>query len=372
MGNQFDRAVSLTEICKGIRECKQNVSRKTGVMDAYIHALAFARDIRDDVLNGKYKLRPGKIVKIYRPKYREAVAPWFRDRVWQRSMCNNGVYEDLTGSFIYDNMACQKKKGLDLAIRRTIGFLQRLIREDRNAPIYGKHLDIKKYFPSTPHREIKEMDREKISEPMFIQYLDEIVDSVRDPRCKEEIDADPFGERGTGLGSQINQLHQIAILDKLDHELKTFCRFYIRYNDDFLILDHNREVIDRAHRIIDTALTDKGLQMVDKAGTFIVQRGGFYFLRKKFILTNTGKIVIRLHRNALKEERKTLKGMKRAVDGNEISMERVRQHYQSWIAQAEYAGDAPIRAMDKFYTITFREKPKYKRKRRYLYGNRTG
>jgi Retron-type reverse transcriptase len=370
MGEQFDRAASLTELCKGIRECKRNVSRKTGVMDAYIHALSFARDIRDDVLSGKYKLRPGKVVKIYRPKYREAVAPWFRDRVWQRSMCNNGVYDNLTGSFVFDNMACQKGKGLDLAIRRVIGYLQRLYRKDPNAPIYGKHLDIRKYFPSTPHEEIKALDREKITEPMFLPYLDEIIDSVHDPRLQEEIEADTFGERGTGLGSQVNQLHQIALLDKLDHELKTFCRFYIRYNDDFLILDHDRSVIDRAERLIQSTLTSKGLTMVDKAGTFVVQKTGFYFLRKKFILTDTGKIVIRMHGNAMREEREALAGMKRLLDRGEITMEQVEQHYQSWVAGAEYCGDAPIRAMDAYYTRTFRCKPNYKRKRRYLYGIR--
>lgn len=371
MGEQFDRAASLTQLEKAVRECKRNVSRKAGVMDAYIHALAFTRDIRDDLLAGKYKLRPGKIVKIYRPKYREAVAPWFRDRVWQRSMCNNGVYDDLTGSFIYDNMACQKKKGVDLAIRRVIGFLQRLYREDPKAPIYGKHLDIKKYFPSTPHKAIKALDRQKITEPMYLPYLDEIVDSVHDPRPQEEIDADPFGERGTGLGSQINQLHQIALLDKLDHELKTFCRFYIRFNDDFLILDHDRATVERADRLIQSTLAGMGLQMVDKAGMFIAQKTGFYFLRKKFILTDTGKIVIRLHKTALKEERKTLEGMKRCLDRGEITMEQVQQHYQSWVANAEYAGDAPIRTMDKIYTRTFRQKPHYKRKRRYLHGSRT-
>ena len=48
----------------------------------------------------------------------------------------------------------------------------------------------------------------------------------------------------------------------------------------------------------------------------------------------------------------------------------IRQQYQCFIAQAEYSsGDGAIRAMDKLYTELFREKPIYKRKRRYFYGN---
>ena len=69
------------------------------------------------------------------------------------------------------------------------------------------------------------------------------------------------------------------------------------------------------------------------------------------------------------EERNTLRGLKRCVDHGLRTMEDIRHHYQSWIANAEYAGDAPIRAMDKFYAQLFRERPQYKRKKRYLYGN---
>jgi len=77
------------------------------------------------------------------------------------------------------------------------------------------------------------------------------------------------------------------------------------------------------------------------------------------------------HPRALAEERETLRNLKRLVDKGERSMEQVKAHYQSWIANAEYAGDGPIRTMDRFYTTLFRQRPGYKRKRRYLYGSRT-
>lgn len=362
MGEQFNKAASLHEIDKGNRQCKCGVSGKPSVMDAYIHGLSFDRNILDDVLSGKYHMRPGKPVHIYRPKERDALAPYYRDRVWQRSMCNNGVYADLTGSAIFDNMACQRGKGTDLALRRVIGFLQRLHRKDPTAPIYGKHLDVRKYFPSTPQTVVKEHDRRKITEPLFIPYLDEIIDSVPDPRTEAEIAADSFGKRGTGLGSQINQLNQVSLLDRLDHELKTFCKYYQRFNDDFLILDHDKAVVERAAQVIDKYLSQIGLVMVDKAGTFDVRKNGFYYLRKKFVLTDTGRVVLRLHPNAVKEERKALRGMKRLLDRGEITMDKIERHYQSWVANAEYCGDAPIRAMDEYYTKLFRRKPKYKRK----------
>lgn len=336
-------------------------------MEFYVGRIAACNRLKKDLRGGTYKLRPGTKVEVFRPKYRVATAPWFRDRVWQRSMCNNGVYKDLTGSFILDNIACQKGKGQDMAIRRVIGFLQRLHREAPGQPIYGYHLDIKKYFPSTPHAAIKALDAERIQEPRFLPYLVEIVDSVKDERAPEEIARDPFGERGTGLGSQINQLNQIALLDKLDHRLKCFCRFYIRYNDDFLILSHNKATVQQAKDVIREHLETRGLILTDKGGIFKAENG-FYFLRKRFILKPSGKIILRLHPRALAEERRQLRNLKRLVCAGHRTMQDVQVHYQSWIANAEYCGDAPIRAMDAFYIQTFGQRPVYKRKRRYLYG----
>lgn len=370
MGEQLDRSTSMRELCRGARECKKGTSWKDGPLEYYLKRVAKCEQLRESIRSGRYKITPGVKVEIYRPKRRTANAPRIQDRTFQKSMCNNGVYEDLTRSLIFDNMACQKGKGTDLAIRRVIRMLQRLHREAPGAPIYGAHLDVRKYFPSTPHEAVKELDRRKITDADFLPYLEEIIESTKDERDAEEIRQDPFGERGTGLGSQINQLHQVALLDQLDHEIKTFCRDYIRYNDDFLILDHDVEVVKRARATIEDHLEKMGLTMTDKSGIIDVRKNGFYFLRKKFIIKDSGKIVIRLHKKALAEERKTLRGLKRGVDQGARTMEDVKRHYQSWIANAEYAGDAPIRAMDHFYTVTFRRRPEYKRKRRHLYGNR--
>ena len=372
MGEQFDKAVSLHELCKGAKKCKRNVSRKNYVMQFFITRVSSCTRLRDEILNGKYKLRKGREVRIYRPKRRTATAPWFRDRVWQRCMVDNGVYDDLTRGFIPNNFACQRntpkcKKGTDAAIRKVVEALQRLHRMAPGKPILGVHLDIKQFFPSTPHEEVKRLDRKRISDEAFLPFLTEIIESNEDKRPLEAIEADPFGERGTGLGSQINQLHQVSLLDHIDQKVKEVCEFYFRYNDDFLILSHNKEDLRKATEIIETELRKMGLTMTNKAGIFKAQNG-FYFLRKRFIIKESGKIIIRLHPEALRDERKALKQLKKEVDEGKRTMEFVRMHYQSFIANAEYAGDGPIRAMDKYYTELFREHPVYKRKKRYLYG----
>lgn len=369
MGEQFDKAVSMKELTRAIRECKRGVCYKEGPIDWYTHRLMKAEALRRDILNGRYKLRPGTPVQIYRPKRRVAIAPWFRDRVWQRSMCNNGVYDDLTRSLCYDNVACQTGKGTDQAMRRTIRTMQHIYRMDGTNEGWGVHLDVKKYFPNTPHRLVKEQDAKLLTDKRFYPYLAEIVDSNKDARTDEEIATDEYGERGTGLGSQINQLNQVALLNDIDHRLKCFCKHSQRYMDDFLVIDKDRSVCERAKATVAEMLREKGLTCVDKSGVFRIG-DGFYFLRHYFKLTKTGKVIVRLHPDTMRTERAALRSLRRELDTGKITMEAIRQHYQCWIAQAEYSsGDGCIRNMDKYYTQLFREKPKYKRKRRYLHGN---
>lgn len=367
MGEQYDRAVSEREIVRGIRECRRGQGHKDAPVECAYTALGSAARLRHEIKGKRYHARKGREVQIYRPKRRTANAPWFRDRVWQRAMCNNGVYDDLTRGFIRANIACQRGKGQDMAIRIVVRHLQELYWAAPSAPIYAEHLDVVKYFPSTPHRLIHELDCARITEPMYWPYLAEIIDMQCDPRPPKEIAADPFGPRGTGLGSQINQLHQIALLDDIDHEVLQYTHRYARYNDDFLLLGHDRAAISEATAMIGERLAEKGLRMQEKTGITTAKRG-FYFLRKRFIVTDTGKIVIRLSPDSMAQERRALAGMKRAADAGRCTMVHVRRHYQSWVANAEYAGDGPIRAMDEYYTRIFGEKPIYKRTRRYLYG----
>jgi len=369
MGEQFDRAVSLNELCRAIKECRKGVGHKDGPVDWYMHRLTKAETLQRDILKGKYHLRPGTVVQIYRPKRREAVAPWFRDRVWQRSMCNSGVYDDLTRGLCYDNGACQKGKGTEQTIRRTILFLQQIFRETGGNAGWGVHRDVQKYFPSTPHEEVKRQDAEKITEPLYLPYLYEIIDSIKDPREPEEILLDPFGPRGTGLGSQINQLNQVAILSDIDHELKTFCRWSERYMDDFLVLDPRKEVCVRAGEAIDRMLTEKGLTGTDKGGYFRL-KDGFWYLRHRFILTDSGKVIVKMHPENIRAEKQALKGLKAALYRGETDMDYIRMQYQTFVAQCTYCtGDGPLHTMDQYYTELYREKPRYKKPRRYLYGN---
>lgn len=370
MGSQFDKASSMAGLSKAAAKCLSGSRHKDGPVEFVNTCLGSCGKLQKELRTGKYHLRPGKQIEIFRPKKRTADAPWFRDRVWQKAMVNNGLYEDLTKGFIEENYACQRGKGTDRILRRIVALMQELHRQAPDSEIYGRHLDIRKYFPSTPHRLLHELDERIVTEPDYLPYLYEIVESKKDQREESEINADPFGRRGTGLGSEINQLHQVSLLNELDHKIKEICPAYVRYNDDFLILSHSREDLQKTVDLIAGELESKGLKMVDKNGCFRISNG-FYFMQKKFIMLPGGKIIIKMKPEAIAAERQHLRAMKRLMDEGWRDYAAVQRHYQSWVANAEYCGDGPIRKMDEYYKQVFGRKPEYKRSRRYLYGGKS-
>ena len=182
----YEKALTLTELRKAVHKCAKGVRYKDSVAEYYLNALTRNKRLKDDIESGKYRISKYTEFVITSPKRREVSGTKFRDRVWQKAMCNNGVKD-----FIYDNGACQENKGTDFAIDRIICFLQKFYRKhERNG--YYLHLDIKGYFPNTPHEVSKAAISKRVSDKDFICHLHTIIDSFKDKRPAEIIMADPF------------------------------------------------------------------------------------------------------------------------------------------------------------------------------------
>ena len=80
-------------------------------------------------------------------------------------------------------------------------------------------------------------------------------------------------------------------------------------------------------------------------------------LKWRFILTNTGKIVMRMSRESIIHQQRKLKKLKNKLDKGEIKIEDVRNNMQSWKANAK-RGDTYRTAskMENLYFNLFKEK----------------
>ncbi len=317
----YDTAISFNELYKGLKKSKRGVLWKNSVASYDMNALENTYKLRRELMNGTYRISEYQRFTVYEPKEREIVATRLRDRQFQRSLCDNILYPEITRGFIYDNCACLRGKGISFALDRLKVHLLRHYRK-HGCDGWVLKCDIHHYFPETPHSVAKEALRKRVRDPRALKAAEDIVDSFG-------------GDRGIGLGSQVSQLIELAVLDDLDHYIKERLRIkcYIRYMDDFIMIHHDRAVLEKALREIRTRIEALGLKLNRKT-QIMPLRHGIRFLKWRHILTQTGKVVLRIDRSSAKRERRRLKDLARKIRTGRIGIDRLTVSFESWRAHA--------------------------------------
>ena len=198
--NYYHKALEFGNLYKGLKTACKDVRWKDSVVGYEHNGLKNTYKLQQELLNDKYKISKYQIFEVFEPKRRTIVATRLRDRQFQTSLCKAGLCEDISEHFIRDNCACQKGKGLDDALRR---FKVHMIR------FYNKHgqdgwalkCDITKFFQSTPHSVAHQAIDKYVSDKDAANRVHQVIDSFD-------------GDTGIGLGSQISQLIEMAVLLK--------------------------------------------------------------------------------------------------------------------------------------------------------------
>ena len=308
---------------KSLKKCCKNVRWKTSVTQYELNGLKNTAKVSAAIRSGKYKLLPYQEFEIYEPKLRHITATRIRDRQVQRSICDTVVYDSITRSFVADNSACQKGRGTQYAIDRLKEHIRRYYRKNGAEGYYLK-CDIHHFFESLDHNIIKAQLRKRITNEHYLNMLYDIIDSFP-------------GEKGIGLGSQVSQLLALMYLDEMDHIIKEklHIKYYIRYMDDFILVDHNREKLSYSLVELRKYLDTLGLSL-NKKTTLQKLSQGVIFLGWKFILTDTGKVILKPDKRKLTAKRRKLRGIKRQQAAGNLSEKDVMQINQGMIAHLEH------------------------------------
>ena len=159
------------------------------------------------------------------------------------------------------------------------------------------------------------------------------------------------GEKGIGLGSQISQLVELAVLDDLDHFIKERLRIrhYVRYMDDLILIHESKEKLTECREAIGAQLAAIGLELNEKTTMYPLKQG-VKFLQWRFILTESGKIVQKMSSAKMGRQRRRLKKLLRRELNGEIPEGTAKNSLQAWKANAA-RGDTYYqqRRMTEFY-----------------------
>lgn len=286
--------------------------------------------------NGSYRERKPRKFMVTEPKRREIMSIHFRDRIFQRSLNDVGIYPQVSRSFIEENYACQTGKGTQKARDRLQELLRRHYRKHGTAG-YVLKIDIAGYYPNMDHG---------YAEAMLESYLDETTYQM----AKQVLSHLP-GDVGYNPGSQIVQLVGITALDKIDHYAKERLRVpYIRYMDDFILISREKEHLEHCLRDIEARLK-KAKMALNTKKTFIQPISDpILFLGFLFRLTDTGKVVVLADPQKIKHEKKKLVRMIALVRKGTLTKREVDQHFKAYKACVRYGNSHTlIRRLNVWY-----------------------
>ncbi len=250
---------SFTELVEAYFDCRKS-KRNTP------SALAFEQNLErnlsqlsDELLDGTYA--PGRSIcfVVTRPKAREVWAADFRDRVVHHLLYNK-IAPRFYASFIKDTCACIPGRGTMYAAKRLEAKI-RSATENWSKPIWYLKCDLANFFVAIDKNVVLTQLARRITEPWWLALAETIL--MHDPRLNYEfrgepalLDRVPAHKRlvnqppthGLPIGNLSSQFFANVYLDALDQFAKHQVRakHYIRYVDDFILLDESPQWLNAA------------------------------------------------------------------------------------------------------------------------------
>jgi len=296
VNNLFETFISFGNILLAYRKALKGTNKNRETLYFYFNYENEIIKLIEELNNGSYTPSPYRKFIITDPKERIiSVAP-FRDRVVHHALVNilEPIFEK---RFYYHSYACRKGKGVHKAVNQAQIYL-------KSNKWYLKS-DISKYFASVDRSILFDIVQRKVKDKRLLDLINIIISN-----------GDVSG-KGLPIGNLASQFFANVYLDILDHFIKENLQIkaYIRYMDDFVLFDNDKERLKLAkQKIIDFIGIRLKLSLKENA-TFINQRlNGLSFLGRR-VFPST----IRIKRENLKRCLKKLKTREKEYEKNIIN-----------------------------------------------------
>lgn len=286
-GASFEEVMSFGNICKAGKSCCDGARWKTSTINFETNLLGEAQATYDTLHYGKRVFKGfHSFATVEHGKVRNIDALPIQERAIQKCLCKNLLTEVYSRSFIYNNSASLKDRGMDFQLRRLRKHLQDHYRRyGTEGGIY--QFDFKNYFGSLPHEEIKRRARKKIMDDRLYTLFCDFVDDFRLMKT-----ADKEAHRGVGLGSEVSQIIALDYANPIDHYVKDVrgIHGYGRYMDDGYVISNSLEELEDIKRNLYRLAEALGIAMSDKKNIITPFRHhSFTFLKMRVTLTETAR-----------------------------------------------------------------------------------
>jgi len=209
----------------------------------------------------------------------------------------------------------------------------------KDKKLFCVQCDISKYFASIDQQILLKIIQKKITDNKVLRLIEKIIKSSYDRKIYQNL----FEVRYTGvpIGNLTSQLFANVYLNELDqfvkHQLRE--RYYLRYMDDFLILDYDKKKLHQIKEIIREFLKSRlKLDLHPKKVNVFPADSGIDFLG--YLICGTHRL---LRKSTVKRFIKRTKKYKKQITGGKMSQEKFNQCLQSWLAYAEFGNSRRLR-----------------------------
>lgn len=297
--NTYNSIISIENLLEAWKEFVRGKRSRKDVQEFERNLMPNIISLHHDLAAKTYSHSKYLAFKISDPKPRDIHKASVRDRLLHHAL-HRKLSPFFERTFISDSNSCQKGKGTHRALRRFGEFIS-IVSENDTQTVWVLKCDIRKFFASVDQKILLEIIKEYIPDQDIVTLVSEIIGSFSSTR--EGV--------GLPLGNLTSQLLVNIYMNKFDqfmkHRMKA--KYYIRYADDFVIFDIDKDkLLEMTPKIADFLEDELKLSLHPKKvsiGTIasgVDYLGWVHFMDHRVLRTVTKK---RMFRNIKLKEGKT-------------------------------------------------------------------
>ena len=314
-----------------------------------------------DLKEWKYKPTKGrKFVIKERGKIRNITTNGMIDKTINHLICDEILSPAISPYLIYDNGASQKNKGVGFHRKRLEVHLHQYYRKYKSNDGYVLLIDFSGYYASIPHNLCLKNIQSflKNVDPGEAQITLWILKNIF-----EVFNIDNKNGRGVDIGSQPSQNIGISYPTKIDNYIKIVkgIKYYGRYTDDMYIIHRDKDFLKQLLKEIKEIADNLGLIINPKKTHLCKLSQPFRVLQLQYKLTETGRVVRKIHSKSITRERRRLKAYKRLLDKERLTYNEIENIFKGCMS-SNYKNMSmkQIENMSQLYYDLFKEVPRWK------------
>jgi retron-type reverse transcriptase len=231
--HSYDSIISVENLLLAWREFRIGKRNRADVQEFEQNLMGNIISLHADLAQRTYKHAAYFPFNISDPKPRKIHKATVRDRLLHRAVYRM-LYPFFNRVFIADSYSCRLEQGPHKAMNRFRTFSYK-VSHNHTRTAWVLKCDVRKFFASINHNILNSILRVYITDKNLINLLEEILRSFH---VVEGV--------GLPLGNLTSQLLANIYMNEFDQFMKHCMKvkYYIRYTDDFVILSHDKDLLD--------------------------------------------------------------------------------------------------------------------------------